>query len=73
MTQRIDRSQWPTQLHRSFAAADAADAEYYASLTPVQRLEMVEQLRKQAWSPDGLVDDGRELSRHVERIVRGGR
>lgn len=73
MTQPIDRSQWTTRLCRSFAEADAEDAAQYAAMTPAQRLEMVEILSREAWALSGVVVDGREFPRHVERLIRGER
>lgn len=74
MSSQTDRSQWPTRLCRSFAEAEAADAAQYAGMTPAERLAMVAVLSRNAYAFANVGDaDGRELSRHVERIVRGGR
>ena len=67
-----DRSHMPTRLCRSFAEAEEADAAHYAAMTPAERLLMVEVLSRQAYTFAGQgADSGSELSRHVERFVRG--
>ena len=50
------------RVFHSFAEADAADAEYYRSLTPEQRLEILFALVK-AQQPDGT-------EQRLERVCR---
>ena len=46
----------------------------YAAMTPADRIAMVAELSRSAYAfAEQGGADGRELSRHVERIVRGGR
>lgn len=74
MTDETDRSKWPARLCRSFAEAAAADDAQYTAMTPADRLAMVATLSRNAYAFADRGDaDGREFSRHVERIVRGRR
>lgn len=74
MADQTDRSAWPARLCRSFAEAQAADDAQYAAMTPADRLAMVAVLSRNAYAfADQGGAHGRELSRHVERIVRGPR
>ena len=69
-----DRSTWPARLCRSFAEAEAADDAQYAAMTPADRVAMVAVLSRSAYAfADQGGAHGRELARHVERIVRGRR
>lgn len=66
--QRVtDRSNWPT---RKLQLGEAEPLDV-AHLTPGQRVEMVEELTKQAWTfKDGHWNESR-LRRDVVRTVRG--
>lgn len=50
------------RVFRSFAASEKADREYYRSLTPGQRLEILFQLMEQG--------QGDESSKGFERVYR---
>jgi hypothetical protein len=54
-------------IHQSFAEAERADKEYYRSLTPKERLDILLALVGQAWC---VKDDG-TAKRHqrVHRII----
>ncbi len=64
----VDRSSWPTQkLRRN----ELSDHEVVPG-TPAERMEMVWQLTRDAWSMLGLTDEPR-LRRDIVRTYRRGR
>ena len=52
----------------SHEEAEEADAEYYASLTPLERLEILLELNRR-WSPDGDAEAAGAIAR-VCRVIR---
>lgn len=70
MQPQEDRKHWPVRRFKTFAEADAADRAQYAAMTPAERLAMVDELTRTAYGLALRGADERELSRHVERLVR---
>jgi len=67
MMARMDRSRYPTRLSRLH------DADPKSSLSPTERLKMVWELTRQAWTfKDGRWNEPR-LRRDVVRVVSRGR
>ncbi len=51
-----DRSDWTVKKFASFAEADQADNEYYASLSEVERLEILISLRSMIVPPSDKIE-----------------
>jgi hypothetical protein len=58
------------KLFRSFREAEISEREYWESLTPAERLDMMWQLTIDAWSFTGEPIAESRLPRHIVRIHR---
>lgn len=60
-----------TRVFHSFEEAEKAEDEYWKSLTPAERLDMMWQLAIDAWSFKGEPIAESRLPRHIVRVHRG--
>ncbi len=67
---RTARAEWPVRVFRSFEEADRADEEFYASLTPGERMGMVWPITLDAWAFTGKANAESRLQRHIVRVRR---
>jgi hypothetical protein len=59
-----------SRVFHSFAEAERAELEYWKSLSPAQRLEMMWQLTLDAWAFAGGTIAESRLPRHIVHIYR---
>ena len=57
----------PIKIFRSFAEAERADREYYRSLTPSERIQILLMLRKQHYGSDEIANKFQRVCRIIKR------